>query len=271
MADQILVVKRNGVKEPFSEEKVLASIRRVGLSRDLEPLVLEHVKSRLRPEIPTSEIFSHITEFLQGKDVKASVRYNLKQAIFDLGPTGFPFERYIERIFRDMGYETQVDILIQGECVTHEIDVLLKKDNVTEIVEAKFHNLPEIKSDLHVALYVYARFLDLKPAQNIQSAWIVTNTKLSEEAIHYCMCKGIRLISWNHPAKGNLRDFVENPHMYPITILPDLSHDEKQKLIEKNIVLCCDLVETKADDEKLSEVDRVHLEKAREKAKLICE
>ncbi len=246
--EPIYVIKQSGEKELFSEEKVLSSMQRVGVPESLRPQALSHIKNILHNNIKTSEIFSHILEYLKNKDKKSSIRFRLKQAIFDLGPTGFPFERFMERVFQNMGYKTQVDLILQGECVAHEIDIFLEKDGKKEIVEAKFHNQQGIKTEIHVSLYTYARFLDVKEKNNIDKVWLITNTKLTEEAVAYCNCKGIKIIAWNYPQNASLQDLVEDPKTYPITILHDLSDREKQLLLEKNIIFCDQLLNTKDSD-----------------------
>jgi hypothetical protein len=248
MSEGIMIVKKNGEREPFSEEKVLRSMRRVGLSEDLQPQVLEHIRQRLHQDMETTEIFTHIREFLDRKDQKASIRFNLKQAIFDLGPTGFPFERYMQRVFGEMGYSSKVDQIMKGACVSHEIDLLIEKDNKKEIIEAKFHNQQGVKTDVQVLLYTFARFLDLKEIHPIEGVWVVTNTKLTVDASSYARCKGVKVIGWNFPETNNLQDYVEQPKLYPITILRDLTKTEKQSLIAGNIILCSDLLNTSDHD-----------------------
>lgn len=268
---QILVKKRDGTEEPFSEEKVLRSMRRVDLSEELQPQVLSHIQQKLHPGITTEEIFSHILEYLKEKDKSSSVKFNLKRAIFDLGPTGFPFEKYMERIFKEMGYKTQIDLIMQGECVTHEIDVLLEDGYGKAIVESKFHNQLGTKTEVQVALYVYARFLDVsKNNPDITGVWIVTNTKLSVDAMKFAQCKRVRVIAWNFPAQGNLQDFVENPKMYPITILDGLTTQEKQALLENDIVLCSDFAQV-SDGELATKymINKHHIEEAKKSAGLL--
>ena len=268
---EIYVIKRSGDREPFSEEKVLRSMRRVGVPEDLQGEVVKHIREKVTGDtISTDEVFRQILEFLEPRDRKSSLRFNLRQAIFELGPTGFPFEQYLARIFRDQGYEVEVGIQMQGECVTHEIDLLIIKDNTRQIVEAKFHNSHATKSDIQTALYTYARFLDVKDKNDIDNVWLITNTKLSQDAIVYTQCKGIPAIAWNYPNEGNLQDFVEQPHMYPITILNVFSDAEKKRLVEKDIVLCRDLLEKK--DEAFADVliNNENIERARQDAEMIC-
>jgi hypothetical protein len=38
------------------------------------------------------------------------------------------------------GYQTVTNLILSGKCVSHEIDVLIKKDNELAMVECKFHS-----------------------------------------------------------------------------------------------------------------------------------
>ncbi len=233
------VVKATGEKEPFSEEKVRGSIRRAGIPEGLENQVLEHVKSKLFENITTAEIYKHIVEFLeQSSQPQRASRYSLKQAIMELGPTGYPFEDYVSEILKTQGYETKVRQILAGKCVTHEIDVIAEKDGRRIMVEAKFHNGAGIKSDVHVALYTKARFDDLSSRYGFSEAWIVTNTKVTEDALQYALCNGIKVVGWNYPAIGSLRDLVEKSKLYPITAIRSLTQSQKQMLLLHGIVLC---------------------------------
>lgn len=269
--DKLFVIKKSGEKEIYNPEKVKRSMNRVGVPLNLQPEVLSHIQTKFQKgQLSTGEIFKHILEYLEPRDRKSSLRFNLREAIFELGPTGFPFEQYLAHIFRTMGYSVKTGVIMRGDCVSHEIDLVLEKNSHKEIVEAKFHNHTAVKTDVQVALYTYARFLDVKEKNHVDNVWLVTNTKLSIDAISYANCKGIPIIAWNYPDKGNLQDFVEDPQMYPITILSSLSEQEKKRLIEKNIVFCRDIL-TKSDSE-LSDplIRNDSLQRAKEDAQLVC-
>ena len=137
---------------------------------------------------------------------------------------------------------------MRGECISHEIDILLEKEGRREIVEVKFHNQTFGKSDVQVALYTYARFLDVQKPNNIDAVWVATNTKLSTDAITYSECKGIKMLAWNYPQEDNLQDFVERPKMYPITILTDITTEEKRRFVDNNIVMASDLLKISRSD-----------------------
>jgi len=273
MVGDIIVTKRSGEEVVFDDRRVIRSMERVGVAPELFDRVLAHIKEKVQADntITTDEIFYHIREFLVRKDKKSALRFNLRQAIFELGPTGFPFEQYLAKIFRDQGYKTQVDIQMQGECVSHEIDILLQKDGRREIVEAKFHNQNFGKTDVQVMLYTFARFLDVRKTNNIDGVWVATNTKLTSDAINYAKCKGIKALSWNFPQKQNIAEFVEKPKMYPITTLTDLTLAEERRFIDNGIVLASDLL--KVSDEEFRTkylIDEKRIPVIRESAELIC-
>ena len=272
-AQPITVIKRDGSEVPFDDRRVLGSIERVGVPKELHDRVLDHIKEKVQADntITTDEIFYHIREFLIDKDKRSGLRFNLRQAIFELGPTGFPFEKYLGKIFADQGYKVQTDLIMEGECVNHEIDLLLEKNRKREIVEAKFHNQIIGKTDIHVLLYTYARFLDVKDKNNLDGVWVATNTKISTESIDYANCKGIKVLSWNYPQEWNLAEFVEKPKMYPVTTLTDLTTEEERRFIDNGIVLASDLL--KISDEELRTkylIDGKRIPVIRESAELIC-
>ncbi len=241
----ITIVKASGEKQPFSEEKLLHSIRRSGIPEALFNDVINHIKSRLHENMTTAEIYYHIGEFLgQSPHPYTKARYSLKQAIMELGPTGYPFENFLADILEHMQYKTKLRTMVSGRCVTHEIDVIAEKHTVIPnkiMIEAKFHNQVGIHTNIHVALYTKARFDDVKDKNGFTEAWLVTNTKASVDAIAYANCVRMNLVSWSYPEGDSLRDWVERYHMYPITVLTTLSSSQKQQLLEKGIILAEDI------------------------------
>ncbi|MBI4089193.1 MAG: restriction endonuclease [Candidatus Levybacteria bacterium] len=235
------VLKATGQKELFSEEKLRLSIQRSGLPANLTEGVVNHIKPKLYEGIPTAEIYRHITEFL-GNSSNPFNRslYSLKQAIMELGPTGYPFEDYISEILKMEGYATTVRQVLQGTCVSHEVDVVAQKQN-KYMIECKFHNNPGGRCQIHVSLYTKARFDDIKEKHNFNEAWLVTNTKITPDALNYAICSRMKVISWDYPAQGSFRDLVEKYKLYPITVLSSISQAQKQLLTTNHIVLTRDL------------------------------
>ncbi len=170
----------------------------------------------------------------------------MKRAVSELGPAGFPFEKFVAEIFKARGYEAVTDQIVQGHCVEHEMDVVAWKGSDLVMVEAKFHNEQGIKSDIKVALYVKARFDDLAgnsytyggKKRKLTKCFLVTNTKFTDHAIRYAECQNLSLIGWNYPKKGNLEDYIEESGLHPLTALPSLSQVEKKKLLDQGLVLC---------------------------------
>jgi hypothetical protein len=236
------VLKATGQIEPFNEDKLRLSIKRAGIPKKLAENVVIHVKSKLYDNIPTAEIYKHVTEFLGNSSHPfARARYSLKQGIMDLGPTGYPFEDYVSEILKLEGYETQVRQILQGKCITHEIDIVAKKEDVSSMVECKFHNLPGTKSQVHVPLYIKARFDDIREKNNLSEVWLITNTKITQDALDYAICSNMKVIGWNYPENGSLRDLIEKHKLHPITALTNISQNQKQILAQNHVVLAKDI------------------------------
>ncbi|HSX09665.1 MAG TPA: restriction endonuclease [Candidatus Saccharimonadales bacterium] len=239
----IHVLKANRSQEPFSEQKVMDSIIRARIPHSLRGEVLTHVKSKLYDNISTQEIYHHILEYLNTSPkpyIKA--RYSLKESIMQLGPTGYPFEDFIARLLETQGYTTQLRQILHGKCVSHEIDVIAQKDQRSVMIEAKFHNSPGVRSEVHVSLYTQARFEDIKIKNHIDEAWLVTNTKTTVDANAYAQCMGMRILSWDYPVGAGLRELIEESRLHPITMLTTLSQSQKMTLLENHIVLCKELL-----------------------------
>jgi Holliday junction resolvase-like predicted endonuclease len=201
----------------------------------------------------TTDIYRHAFAILRQSARHAANRYSLRRSLLSLGPTGFPFERFIAELFKRKGYETLVDQVVKGRCVEHEIDIVAWNSEKLIMVEAKFHNEAQYKSDLKVALYVKARIDDLADAsfsyggreRALNEGWLVTNTKFTDKAISYGECAGVRLLGWNYPRTANLHELIQETGMVPITCLTTISEREKQTLLEAGVILCSDLREGK--------------------------
>ena len=247
--EEIIVIKDDGEREPFSSEKLRASILRSGASNEVTEKVVSHILPELHTDMKSSEIYSHAFSILKNINRPAARNYSLRRAVMDLGPTGFPFEDFIARILEAKGFKCLTRQILLGGCVPHEVDIVAYNKNKLIVIEAKFHNEIGNKSDLKVALYIKARFDDLKENvfnydgkdRKITDSWLITNTKFSTTAIHYGVCTNLTLIGWNYPETGNLQDMIEEEALHPITCLTTLSMNEKRALLKEGIVLCSDL------------------------------
>ena len=251
----IRITKASGEQVEFSEEKLRHSLLRSGAASTTIDLILKQVQQLLFPGISTHKIYKLAFDLLKKESKHFAARYKLKSAIMELGPSGFPFEKFISELLRHKGYQVQVGVVVQGRCVTHEIDVIAERDDEYIMVECKYHNLQGVSCDVKIPLYIDARFRDVNFIWEQQKehtgmhrkGWLVTNTKFTEDAVQYGTCAGLNLIGWNFPAKNNLKILIDESGLYPLTCLSSLTKSEKQSLLDQKIVLCKEL----RDNEKL--------------------
>ena len=117
--------------------------------------ILYKIESILYDGITTKQIYQTAFDLLKKDSRSNAGRYNLKRAIMALGPSGFPFEQYIESVFEQQGYKVKVNQFLEGVCVTHEIDVLAENDRHVLLIECKYHNKQGLFSDVKVPLYSF--------------------------------------------------------------------------------------------------------------------
>lgn len=257
MFKEVLLVKADGEKELYEPHKLRNSLVKAGAGShsadkvltDVANYIETHLKDKKHSEIKVSELYRVAFECLKKYAGDAALRYSLKRSLFELGPTGFPFEKYIAEIFKTQGYETLTGQIVMGSCVPHEVDLVAWNSEKLIMGEVKYHNDPASKTDLKVALYVSARYSDIK-VNNFDyggvirkpSEWyLITNTKFTDTAVTYAVCNGVKLLSWTFPEEGNLHDLIEDTKSHPITCLTALDGAQKKMLIDKNIILCRDL------------------------------
>ena len=247
----IYVTKSNGEKELFEENKLIESLRAAGGSKEAIEEIVDRVENDMKDGMPTSIIYANAFNLLRSSNLHhAAARYSMRRALAELGPNGYPFEKFVAEIFKAWGYETTTDMTVEGHCVQHEVDVVAWKEDHLDMVEAKFHNEFGLKSDLKVALYVKARFEDLAGQKftfggrerTLSKGWLVTNTKFTSEAIKYAQCAGLHLIGWNYPHSGNLHELIEEFALYPFTILASVDGQTRRNLFQNGVILCRDLV-----------------------------
>lgn len=248
---QLYVINSRGEKELFSFRKVYQSAKRIGASKSLAEEIAKTIQKEIYPGIKTLEIFKKIKQILRRKAPSLAIKFSLKEAMRKLGPTGFPFEKYIGEIFSQQGFQVKLNQHIQGFCLRYEIDFLARKGNLLYIGECKYRNLSERKVNSNIALSNYARFLDLKKGyflkqkvfKNLKLKTIlVTNTKFTTSAIKYSKCVNTCLLGWRYPKPEGLEHFIESQNLYPITILPSLKKDLADILTLEKIILAKDIL-----------------------------
>jgi Holliday junction resolvase-like predicted endonuclease len=248
--DWINIIKASGEKTPFAIERLENSLKSTGADDSIVQQVLDKVVSELYEGISTKEIYNRAFLLLKKNKSYLASKYKLKKAIYELGPSGFPFERFISEILKYSGYSTEVGTVLRGRCVTHEIDVIAKKNKEVIIVECKFHSDQGLKSNIKIPLYINSRYHDVrqnwanysKKYGNLKNCWIVTNTRFTSDALKYGACAGLYLLSWDYPKKDALKDRIDRLGLYPITVSTFLTEREKRFLLNKDVVLCRELV-----------------------------
>lgn len=240
------ITKQDGKREPFDPSKLERSLKRAGCSKGICQEVITEVERELYDGESTSEIYKKAFRLLREREKPLAARYSMKRALLELGPSGFPFEDFIAEIFRAQGLTgVRTGKNIEGICAPHELDVYGLRGDTCIGAELKFHNGLGVKTDLKVALYVQARFEDIKKAHprgqvegGIDEMWLITNTAFTSNAKKYSKCVGLKLVSWEYPKKGNLQDMIEEVGVQPVTALTTLTAHHKRDLLKKKLVLC---------------------------------
>jgi ATP cone domain/Restriction endonuclease len=244
------IVKYSGDIVEFNPEKLKKSLLKSGASNEVVERILQSIQSEIYEGIATKQIYKMAFAMLKKTANSHAARYNLREAIRLLGPAGFFFEKYIARLFFAEQYQTVTNLILQGKCVSHEIDVIVKKNGTIAMVECKYHAGRDAASDVKVPMYILSRFNDLKGNQHtifdkeeiISKCWIVTNNRFTTDAIDFANCSGLNLLSWNYPEDNNLRTKNDNNYLYPVTCLTTLSLAEKDKLLILDVILVKEII-----------------------------
>lgn len=246
------VVKASGKRVSFDREKLRQSLLRSGASALLSDEIVSELSEMIYSGISTRKIYKEAFRLLRQASGSLAARYKLKQAIMELGPTGYPFERFVGALLKEQGFGVQIGVFIEGLCVTHEIDVLAEKGDLVYLVECKFHSQQGFISDVKIPLYIDSRFRDIENRRLAADAstttvkrkgWIITNTRFSDDALQYGHCVGIALMGWDYPAGAGIKEQIDSLGLHPITCLTTLTKQEKTAILNQNIVLCRSLVE----------------------------
>ncbi|MBP6182354.1 ATP cone domain-containing protein [Flavobacterium sp.] len=244
------IVKHSGDIVEFNPEKLKKSLLKSGAGNEVVERILQSILSEIYEGISTKQIYKMAFAMLKKIANSHAARYNLREAIRLLGPAGFFFEKYIARLFFAEQYQTVTNIILQGKCVSHEIDVVVKKNGTIAMVECKYHAGRDAASDVKVPMYILSRFNDIKGNQHtifdkeeiISKCWIVTNNRFTTDAIDFANCSGLNLLSWNYPEDNNLKTKNDNNYLYPVTCLTTLSLAEKDKLLILDVILVKEII-----------------------------
>ncbi|SDR66405.1 ATP cone domain-containing protein [Christiangramia echinicola] len=238
------IIKSSGEKVKFSFSKLRRSLLKSGANESIVSSIIDEIRDELYQGISTKELYNRAFALLKDHKGAYASRYRLKKAIYELGPSGFPFEKFVAEILNFAGYEVELNKVLQGECVTHEVDIIAKKGGTGHLIECKFHSEEGRNCDVKIPLYINSRFNDIHSFEKKENqGWLVTNTRFTLDALTYGECVGLKLLSWDYPEEESLKLLIDNSGAYPITTSTLLSDSEKQFLLEKGIILGRNLLE----------------------------
>lgn len=239
-----VIVKADGESEVFDPGRLVTSLIRAGAGAYAAERIATAVTETVVPGMSSKEIYSRAFALLRKESRPIAARYALRRSLLELGPTGHPFEDFVSHLYRALGWNVETRKMIRGACVMHEVDFYASHGKETShlAAELKYHNDPNYKTDLKVALYVKSRFDDIFSCDpNVRSCpvdrgMLVTNTKFTSEAIAYAECAGVELLGWGYPAHNSLFMQMTRAKVYPITALTRLSRSEKNLLLENRVI-----------------------------------
>lgn len=262
-----MIRKASGEEQPFSASKLKESLTRSGAPSNIIDKIANEIENWLKQEsarlhrdtggdagIPSKAIYKRAFAMLRKETVSNAARYKLKNAMMEMGPTGYPFEYFTGEIYRLMGYDVEVGKVLDGRCVSHEVDVVATKGKQQRFVECKYYSSTGKNANVQVPLYIRSRVDDIIAKRSSQrqydgftfSGGIVTNTRFTADAEAYGLCAGLHLLSWDFPKGESIKDIIDRERIFPITSLTQLTAANKNALMEKGIVICRQLLGNKS-------------------------
>lgn len=251
------IIKKTGKEELFVPEKLCGSIMMAGAPEALVDQVCSIVVESIESGVSTDNIFKMTRKYLNQFDPKIAALYALERGLGALGPSGFIFEQYVAALFTEMGYKVKTNVYMEGEGVTHEIDVLAEKGNIVFVIEAKYRNEYRSKTHINQIMYADARIEDIKRRARKDGdmreyfMWVVTNTRFTDNAINYVQHRDMQLMGWDFPKYINLKKIVSEKNLYPVTVLPSITKKALKGFAADDIILVKQL--KKISNEQLQE------------------
>ncbi len=237
------MTKANGSKQLFDKEKVVRTCLRMGANRQLALEVAKKVEDRVYDGMPTSKILQLIFRFMRKDNPDSRHLFDLRKGLSLMGSKP-EFEMFVRVLLSHHGFEISPNQILKGRCGEHEVDAIARKDGVTYFVEAKHHLSYHALTGLDESRIARAVLEDISESfqlgrtdRKIDKAMIVTNTRYSEHALKYGLCRGILQIGWNYPFNKGLENMIEEKKLHPLSCLKGLSIDERLRLVNCGLVL----------------------------------
>jgi len=258
---KVYILNAKGEKELFSKAKVYRSLIKTGVKANIAKVICKEIEKVVYSGMKTSEIFKKVRQLLKRYSPQTALKYNLREGMRKLGPTGFPFEKYVGRILESLGFKVKLNQRLDGKCFKgYEID-FIAQNKYFYIGECKYHQFIGKRVHLPTILAFKAKFTDLKKKdlKNKRAIPIlVTNTKFSNNSIKFSKCAGIKLLGWKYPEKQGLEDLIAQKNLYPVTVL-SIKKDLLDILVSEKLMLAQDLL--KIDSFKFCKKYKIKIER----------
>ncbi|MFC1726918.1 restriction endonuclease [Patescibacteria group bacterium] len=205
MAKKINVIKHGGSSELYDRQKVLQSILRSQVNDHQAQEILSRVEKRLHDGISTKSLYQIVNREIVRQDLPhCSDLYRLREAVATMD--SIDFEKFVKEILTKEGFEAQWNLILNGLCIDHQIDVVAKnKNGQVYYVEVKHHRHYHRDTGLGTVIELWGRYKDLmdgyhksRQPYDFASAWLITNTKFSRHAKKFSACKNLRLTGWHY-------------------------------------------------------------------------
>lgn len=265
------VRKYSGELVDFDLQRLKGSLTKSGASNETVELVWEKMNKTIFDGMSTKQLYRLAFQLLKQQRNSLAARYSLKKALRDLGPTGYLFEKWVARLFEHTNHHTLTSLILEGNAVSHEVDVIAQKDNDLLLIECKFRNTVDAKVSVTNPMYFLSRFVDLSDKEfnffdrpiKFTQAWLVTNAYLTKDAIEFANYYKLNLLSWDYPNGLSIKNRVDSAGLYPLTCLTSINTQEKDKLLSLNYMLVKDIL----DEPRILE----HLNTTTYRRKKICQ
>lgn len=249
-----MVTKADSSRQQFDRNKIVATCMRMGATKQDAEEIAGKIESRVYDGMPTAKVLQMIFQFIHKYKPQASRLYDLRRGL-SLMNSKPEFEKFVQILLANIGFEVVPNKILKGKCIEHEVDAIARKDGVTYFVEAKHHYNYHAFTGLDESRIARAVLEDVSEGFNlgltdlkIDEAMIVTNTKYSEQAMQYGICRNILQIGWSTPADLGLRDIILEKSLYPLSCIRGLKTDVRLQLVDSGIILINQLVAEETEE-----------------------
>lgn len=272
----VSVIKADGSRQLFNQEKIIRTSIRMGASRVEAENIADEVEAKIYDGIETKKVLKMVFKLLEKYKPAFKNRIDLRRAL-SLLKSKPDFERFIQILLSEHGYKVTPNRIIRGKCVEHEVDAIAGKNGRNYIVEVKHHYNYHTSTGLDESRISRAVFEDITEGFElslnkfkIDKAMIICNTKLSRHAEKYARCRGIDYICWSHPKESDLQTMVEKKKLYPVTYCKGMNKEDRNKLSSAGIILLRQIIDMPPEEiRRRTRINRDKINKLRERAKTI--